>query len=138
GAASIDAVDTSVEMLAQLRAKADRLGWTTVHATDEPPAGAAGHDLVVCSSVLGFVPDHSATVAQLAGLLAPGGLFVQWDWAADPDPSDTADPHGLSRSAIETALVAADLVDVEVGVGFKLPFGDVVMRPLIGSGRALR
>ncbi|MEM8708918.1 MAG: methyltransferase domain-containing protein, partial [Actinomycetota bacterium] len=47
GAASIDAVDTSVEMLAQLRAKADRLGWTTVHATDEPPAGAAGHDLVV-------------------------------------------------------------------------------------------
>ncbi|MEO0491813.1 MAG: class I SAM-dependent methyltransferase [Actinomycetota bacterium] len=132
GVASVDAVDTSDAMLAELHAKADRLGWTNVRSSAEIPTSPGRHDLVVCSSVLAFVPDHPATVARLVELLAPGGVLIQWDWQLDPDE---AEPYGLTTEAIQTALRTAGLRDVEVGVGFELPFGDMVMRPLMGVGR---
>ncbi len=94
------------------------------------PHGA--FDLVVASSVCGFLADYPAAVALLAARLAPGGLFIQWDWELDP----TADePMGLTRDAIQDALVAAGLDDVVVDVGFHAPFEDMVMAPLRGVGR---
>ena len=130
-AASIDAVDTSPAMLAALQAKIDHHGWTTVRPSTDLPDGAGGHDLVVCSSVLSFVDDYPTVVSQLVDLLAPGGVFVQWDWELDPADDE---PHGLSREAIRSALDAAGLVDVHVDTAFAVPFGEMTMRPLIGAG----
>ncbi|MEM9467519.1 MAG: class I SAM-dependent methyltransferase [Actinomycetota bacterium] len=133
-AARIDAVDTSPAMLARLATKAETHGWDHVRLSTEVPESVRGHDLVVCSSVLSFVDDLQATTTRLAELLGDGGVFVQWDWEADPADDE---PHGLTREAIRTALEGAGLVDVRVDTAFELPFEDMVMRPLIGVGRVV-
>ncbi len=130
--ASIDAVDTSSGMLARLSTKVDAHGWTNVRTSTAIPTTSAGHDLVVCSSVLAFVDDVAATTKRLVGLLRPGGVFVQWDWEFDPDD---AEPFGLTRDGIRATLEAAGLVDVAVDVAFELPYQGETMRPLIGVGR---
>jgi hypothetical protein len=95
----------------------------------EPPAT---YDLVVCSSVCGFLDDYAGTVAALTSMLRPGGLFVQWDWEADPS---AAEPHGLSRAAITDALGGAGLDMVTVDVGFRAEVDGETMAPLMGAGR---
>jgi len=135
-ARQIVAVDLSSKMTAQVDAKVAARGWTHVltRVGSHPEATALGEtfDLVVCSSVCAFVPDYPATVAALAGLLAPGGLFVQWDWELDPSADE---PYGLTREAIRAALDDANLVDVSVETAFVRRMGEMVMRPLIGVGR---
>ena len=128
---TVDAVDSSPAMLARLRAKVTRLGLANVRPAEAPPEGPATHDLVVCSSVLGFVDDYPGTVARLVGLLRPGGVFVQWDWERE-DGAPAGD--GLSRDDVRRALAAAGLADVSVDTGFEVAFEDVTMRPLLGVG----
>jgi 2-polyprenyl-3-methyl-5-hydroxy-6-metoxy-1,4-benzoquinol methylase len=128
-AESIDAVDASPAMLGVLTAKIAARSWTNVRPGLDLPTGAGTHDLVVCSSVCGFLDDYPGTVAGLAELLRPGGLFVQWDWERED-----ADGDGLSRQEITDALAAAGFSDIHVGLAFELPFGDEMMRPLIGIG----
>ena len=130
--AQVDAVDTSPAMLAVLDTKVERRGWTTVHTMSELPAAGPRYDLVVCSSVCGFLEDYPETVAELVSLLVPGGLFVQWDWEADPSADE---PHGLTRVAITDALAAAGLEFVTVDVGFRAEVGGETMAPLMGVGR---
>jgi 2-polyprenyl-3-methyl-5-hydroxy-6-metoxy-1,4-benzoquinol methylase len=89
-------------------------------------------DLITCSSVCAFVPDYPAVADTLTRLLAPGGLFVQWDWEFDPAVDDS---FGLTRSAMHQALVGAGLEGVLVRVGFQEPFGDQTMAPLLGTGQ---
>ena len=129
----IDAVDTSAAMLAELEANIDRFGWTTVHPSDQIPQRTGLHDLVVSSSVLGFVDDHPATVRRLSSLLRPGGILVHWDWERLTGGDDD-DDHGLSRSEVRSALEAAGLVDVVVDTAFELEVDGQTMRPLIGAG----
>ncbi len=128
-AASIDAVDASPAMLEVLDAKIADRGWTTVRSGLDLPTGSGTHDLVVCSSVCGFLDDYPGTVAQLAGLLRPDGLFVQWDWEREDD-----DGEGLTRQQITDALALAGLERIHVDTAFELPFENEVMRPLIGIG----
>lgn len=128
-AQSIDAVDTSPAMLARLTTKLAERGLTNVQPSKNLPASVGSHDLVVCSSVLGFVDDYPGTVVRLARLLRPTGLFVQWDWERDGDDPEA---HGLSRAEIEGGLVAAGLTSVEVDTAFEIPVGDETMRPLMG------
>ena len=128
----IDAIDTSNGMLAVLAAKVERHRWDHVRLLDRLPTTPAGYDLIVCSSVLSFVDDYRATAAQLVGHLAPGGVFVQWDWEVDPDGDD---PHGLTRADVRRALDGAGLESVAVGTAFSAEFDGVTMRPLMGSGR---
>ncbi|MEM9519409.1 MAG: class I SAM-dependent methyltransferase [Actinomycetota bacterium] len=128
----VDAVDTSPAMLARLSTKADTHGWAHVLLSPRLPSTRGEHDLVVCSSVLGFVDDYTATTERLVQLLGSGGVFVQWDWELDPQADE---PHGLGRSAIHSALDAAGLADVHVDTAFEVVFDDIVMRPLIGVGR---
>ena len=130
---SIDAVDTSAAMLAELHANIDRSGWTTVHPSDRIPQRQGSHDLVVCSSVLGFVDDHPATVRRLASLLRPGGILVHLDWER-LDGGDDDDGHGLSRPEVRSALEAAGLVDVVVDTAFELDIDGETMCPLVGVG----
>lgn len=128
-AESIDAVDASPAMLQVLDAKVADRGWTTVRTGRDIPPGSGTHDLVVCSSVCGFLDDYSGTVAHLSGLLRPGGMFVQWDWERD-DP----DGDGLTRREIADALHRAGFERIDVDTAFELPFDGNMMRPLIGSG----
>lgn len=133
GVRSVDAVDTSAAMLARISAKIRERGWADVRPSATLPDSMGTHDLVVCSSVLGFVEDHPGTVKSLSALLAPGGVFVHWDWERD---RGDADPVGLGRDGIRRALVAAGLVAVHVGTAFEIPVGEETMRPLMGVGSA--
>jgi len=133
--AAIDAVDTSPAMRSAMAAKIDRRGWTGVEVWPAPPLKEGGYDLIVCSSVLAFVDDLAATVADLAGRLAPGGLLISWDWEreADSDPS-ADDGDGLTRAEVREALESAGLVEVEVEIGFEADVEGHQMRPLRGVG----
>jgi trans-aconitate methyltransferase len=124
-------------MLAALRTKVEKAGWADKVSTHETVASAepdGPFDIVVASSVCGFLPDYPAVAKDLAGLLRPGGLFVQWDWEKD---AAAAEPSGLSRDEITAALTGAGLVDVKVASCFKIgEEGGELMAPLMGSGRA--
>ena len=128
----IHAVDSSEAMLAQLTTKISERGWPNVSVSQELPATSESYDLVVCSSVLSFVDDYPATVARLVGHLAPGGVFVQWDWERDDTDED---PHGFAREEIADTLHAAGFASVEVGVAFEVEVEGATMRPLLGSGQ---
>jgi 2-polyprenyl-3-methyl-5-hydroxy-6-metoxy-1,4-benzoquinol methylase len=128
-AARIDAVDPSPAMLDRTRAKIEANGWTTVSASAELPSAGEVYDLVVCSSVLGFVDDLDAVVADLAGRLSSGGALVQWDWERAP-----GDGHGLTRDEIRSALTSAGLTDVRVGGAFTITIEGEPVTPLYGAG----
>lgn len=130
--AAVLGVDVSTAMLDVLSAKIAGRAWTGVQVATELPSTPASYQLIVCSSVCSFLDDYPATVKTLVELLAPGGLFVQWDWERD---NAAEDPHGLSRVEIADALRAAGLEQVVVDIGFEAEFEDQVMRPLMGSGR---
>ncbi len=132
--ASIDAVDTSPAMLEQLDAKIGRRGWTNVRSLAEPTDARESHDLVVCSSVCGFVDDYPGTVHRIVSLLAPGGLFVQWDWERE---ETSADEHGLTRNEIRAALTGAGLTGIHVDSAFEIDVEGQTMRPIIGVGRRI-
>ena len=127
----IDAIDTSPAMLDVLRTKIDRNGWTHVRLLDHLPPTPQGYNAILCSSVLAFVDDYPAQVTTLVQHLAPGGMFVQWDWELDPDADE---PHGLVNAEICQALEGAGLSEVAVGVGFEALADGEAMRPLMGSG----
>ncbi len=136
-AGEVIGVDTSAAMLAVLDAKS--LGNVrTVHTrlTAELLAQdarfSAPFDVVLCSSVLGFVPDHPATVAMLASALAPGGWFVQWDWERN-DADD--EPMGLTLPSIREALLGAGLEILRVDTAFTIEIEGHSMAPLIGAAR---
>ena len=129
--ASILGVDTSKEMLNVFNAKIRSDRWAHVKTSDVLPSDGE-FDLIVCSSVCSFLDDYSARVKQLAGLLSPGGIFVQWDWELNVEDEE---PHGLSRDEIRQALSDAGFDDIKVDAAFEVPVGDVVMRPLMGIAR---
>ena len=129
GGATVDAVDSSNAMLDALAAKIDRHDWTTVRTSTRLPEPSR-FDLVVCSSVCAFLDDYSATAADLVSRLAPGGLFVQWDWERTG-----SDDHGLTRAQIHDALTCAGLTDVDVRTGFAIEVNGQAMAPLVGYGR---
>lgn len=130
--AAIDAVDTSTGMLGVLRRKIADRSWTNVTASVEPVKSAGPYDLVVCSSVCSFLDDYPGTVQHLGSLLAPGGVFIQWDWER-PDGSD--EPHALSRREMEAAIASAGLVEVQVMTAFELAIDGHLMAPLKGLGQ---
>ena len=128
---SVTAVDTSAAMLDILRAKVASTGWTNVEVRADVPTAAGHFDLVVCSSVCSFLPDYPATARELVALLRPGGVFVQWDWELDESEEDS---HGFTPAQITEALTAAGLSSVSVDVAFRIPYRDMEMAPLMGSG----
>lgn len=123
----IDAVDTSPAMRSVVAAKVAARGWTSVSVGEDVAGGP--YDLVVASSVLGFVDHYEATVHSLVASMAPGGLFVQWDWEADPGE------EGLTRERVRAGLTAAGLVDVTVDSAFSVEVEGFEMQPLVGCGR---
>ena len=64
-------------------------------------------NLIVASSVLGFIPEYKSTLILLKSILEPDGILVQWDWLS---PSNETD-FGLSEEQVKSAYQEA---------GFKL------------------
>lgn len=141
-AARVVALDVSPAMIGVLEAKIAARGLTNIEpvAADlagflaaEPPGAGRRFDLIVASSVCGFLPDYPQVVATLARCLRPQGIFVQWDWAHN-DQDD--EPYGLTAAEIHAALAGAGLERVHVGVGFEMQFEGRIMAPFRGVGQA--
>ena len=130
--AEVLAIDSSTAMLAAVNRKIAERGWTTVRTSTDLTGADGPFDLVVCSSVCGFLDDYPAAVLELASKLRAGGVFVQWDWErVDGDESE----HGLSRSEVSDALRDAGLERIEVGGDFVIDIEGEMVRPLLGKGR---
>lgn len=143
-AGEIVAIDPAPQMIQVLRRKLEAKAFPHVACEActlddalerQPPHFSAPFDLITCSSVCAFLDDYPATVRRLAACLAPGGLFVQWDWArASATPSDEPD-FGLTTDEIRNALEAAELDVWSVSTAFRIDVDGQTMAPLMGVGR---
>jgi len=128
------AIDPSAAMIDVLKAKIagrDIENITALPITVDAdnaaaePALAEPFDLIVASSVCSFLADYEATLQTLTTLLKPGGVFVQWDWAADM-------PEDRIRNAFDKAGLRADVI-AEV---FAMEMGDSAMPVVMGAGKS--
>ena len=116
---SIIAIDPSSEMIKHLDKKAlnnvssfsDYLSNELVQNT---PELENKFDLIVASSVCGFLPDYESKLSLLKSLIKKGGVFVQWDWLSNDDSS----AMGLSEKRVKQAFVANGFVNTRVNSPF--------------------
>lgn len=95
------------------------------------PAFRKQFDVVVASSVCGFVPNLQDTVSLIYTLLEEDGLFVHWDWCVESDD----EASGLTLTRSENVLSAAGFSDVEVSVPFSIDTPQGKLKVLMGVGR---
>jgi predicted TPR repeat methyltransferase len=74
-------------------------------------------DLIVASSVCSFLPNYEETLLLLKSMLAPGGVFVQWDWLITTKNVQ----FGFTEERVETAMASVGFTDVSLSIGFSLP-----------------
>ena len=75
-----------------------------------------GFDIIVASSVCGFLPDYAAMLSLLKSMLNPSGTFVQWDWLSQGEKSD----FGLSEEEVISAYEKSGLSLVALTQAFSL------------------
>ncbi|MEZ9417413.1 SAM-dependent methyltransferase, partial [Vibrio sp. 10N.286.49.E1] len=80
------------------------------------PAFRNQFDLVVASSVCGFIPNLQDTVSLIYTLLENDGTFVHWDWYLENGSED----YGVSQQRSENVLSAAGFAEVEVSTPFSI------------------
>ncbi len=129
-------LDTSSEMLTVLEGKClSNVDTIKEELTKELVIGHAllrsKFDLIVASSVCGFLPDYEGTLCVLKSLLVLGGLFVQWDWLATEKDSES----GLTKEAILGVLSRAEFETMSVSTPFSLASSEGEMSVLMGVGR---
>ncbi len=132
-ASHIVALDTSLPMLAVADSRGlDNLqtlhGELTAELVATHPLMQNRFDLVVASSVCGFVPDYEGTVRLIRSLLRPGGRFVQWDWVGMFE-------DGLTPERVERTLVEAGFANVSLELPFTMELSDEVSQVMMGVGR---
>ncbi|GLQ73984.1 class I SAM-dependent DNA methyltransferase [Vibrio penaeicida] len=118
-AKEIVALDSSEKMIEQLDAKellnvepvVDELtrGLVAYH-----PAFRGQFDIVVASSVCGFLDDFEESAKIIHSLLNDGGLFIHWDWLVDSD----SESYGLTQSQAKKALTKAKFSSVTIDTPF--------------------
>ena len=116
---SIVAIDPSTEMIKHLDKKAlnnvssisDYLSNELVQTT---PELENKFDLIVASSVCGFLPDYETTLYLLKSLIKKDGVFVQWDWLSNDDSTGM----GLSEKRVKQAFLANGFVNTRVNSPF--------------------
>ncbi len=129
------AIDTSHKMIDVLRGK-KILGVTAICADIDDhsvrsAAWCSEFDLVVASSVCGFLPNYEATVGILSQTLSTTGYFVQWDWLSTGD-----DESGLTIDRVSNAFTGANLRSIFVDRAFDIAFDDEKMPVLMGVASA--
>lgn len=101
------------------------------HAVRSSASWFSDFDLIVASSVCGFLPNYEYTVGVLSKTLNAAGYFVQWDWLSSGD-----DDSGLTMDRVSNAFGGADLECIHVGEAFAITVGDEKMTVLLGIARA--
>lgn len=94
------------------------------------PAFRKQFDVVVASSVCGFLPNLQEAVDIVYTLLDQGGKFIHWDWLVDDNDPD----FGLSQSQTEQILRAAGFDQVDVSVPFEVKTPQGVLPVIMGVG----
>ena len=133
---SIVAIDPSSEMIKHLDKKtlnnistiSDYLSKELVQTL---PEFENKFDLIVASSVCGFLPDYEATLSLLKSLIKDGGVFVQWDWLSTDDSSDM----GLSEKRVKQAFVANGFVNTRVNSPYIMSSSKGNMPVLMAIGK---
>ncbi|WP_428774449.1 class I SAM-dependent DNA methyltransferase [Vibrio sp.] len=92
------------------------------------PAFRKQFDLVVASSVCGFLPNFSDVGDIIYSILDHGGYFVHWDWCVEDD----AVPYGLTKSRVEQVLTSIGFREVTVVEPFELETKQGVQKVLMG------
>ena len=128
------AVDTAAGMIEVLQSKVveKRIGNVTplAAAIDADAIGEIRElsdkfDLVVASSVCGFLPDYVSTLRDLSSGLMPGGLFVQWDWLSE-----------MPIERIRGAYKASGLLDLDIVVAFEMAIENEPRPVVMGMARS--
>ncbi|WP_027709283.1 class I SAM-dependent DNA methyltransferase [Zooshikella ganghwensis] len=132
-ATEIVALDSSPKMIEILRQKnlpnVVTLSTLLTESTlEEEKSLHSPFDLIVASSVFGFLPNYTDTLALLATLLKPSGFLIQWDWLKTDEQSD----FGLSKQSVEQALQNAELSVVSLNQPFALEGQGQTMPVLMG------
>jgi len=73
-------------------------------------------NLIVASSVFGFIPEYESILILLKLLLAPDGILVQWDWLSPSKESD----FGLSEKKVKSAYKETGFELISVNKPFSL------------------
>lgn len=136
--AQVVSVDPSTKMIEILANK--KISQVQVLACEISPQTIAAEpllsndfDLVVASSVCTFLPDFRTTLASIASLLKPEGVFVQWDWMS----SDANPNFGFDRQTLLQAYERAGLSLVDVAKGFTLTSNKGSMDVIMGIAQKL-
>ncbi|MCP4592495.1 MAG: class I SAM-dependent methyltransferase, partial [bacterium] len=120
--ASVTAVDTSLEMVAVLKAKTAAAGLSGIEPllldNGYESGPVASYDAIVSSMVLHHIEDISGLVAQLAQWCRPSG----WIGLADLEPEDgtfhrpgqQVAHHGIDPTALASQLKAVGFVTQSV------------------------
>jgi len=88
-------------------------------------------DLIVASSVFGFLPDYESTLTLLKSLLVPDGILIQWDWLS---PSKDAD-FGLSEEKIESTYRETGFKLISMTKPFSLTSSKGTMSVLMAAAK---
>lgn len=88
-------------------------------------------DLIVASSVCGFLKDYEEALRLLKSLLMRGGWFVQLDWLA----TGTDPESGFTKEAVLSALEGAGFDKVKVTAPFSMVSSPGEMAVLMGVGQ---
>ncbi len=88
-------------------------------------------DLIVASSVCGFLPDYENTINLLKTLLSDGGTFVQWDWLAKEEGVGP----GLTCNRVKSALHSAGFNAINITQPFVLESSKGSMDVLMASAK---
>ncbi len=130
----IVAVDTAAAMIDVLQDKVveKRIGNITplVAAIDaetirENSEFSEKFDLIVASSVCGFLPDYESSLRDLSSALNLGGLFVQWDWLSE-----------MPIERIRNAYKALGLIDLGVEEVFAMTMDNESVPVVMGVARS--
>jgi SAM-dependent methyltransferase len=124
----VTAVDASVEFVAHVRGRMDRVGLAHRVRVEQADFGsvdlpAASFDGAICGEVLEHLPDDRRAVQVIARALRPGGVFAL-TVPADPERFDWLDhwaghERRYGESHLRAILEEADLeVDVLLRWGF--------------------
>lgn len=133
---SIIAIDASSEMIKHLDKKALKnvssiSDYLSKELVQNSPELEKKFDLIVASSVCGFLPDYEETLSLLKSLIKQGGVFVQWDWLSNDDSSDM----GLSEKRVKQAFVANGFINTRVNSPFIMSSSKGDMPVLMAIGK---
>jgi len=132
---NIVAIDPSSEMIKHLNKKSLKNVSSISDYLSEDlvlnhPEFKHKFDLIVASSVCGFLPDYEATLKLLCTLLKSGGVFAQWDWLAENDNAGM----GFTKQRVKEAFELVELNGVQITTPFTMESSKGSMPVLLAVG----